>query len=277
MAEVSDSFPKSVDSQIAFLNDEWRHRDTVPRIYSRQSRHANTSRHDVSIHNGRIRHEAGDLDLDGSGFVLVDHESAVTDFRNKEVVLQQYFPEMRELILELTGAHDAFSFPFYQVRSREPEHFFDAYSLYMHCDYSPDTWSRFAQSIIRNSGREQHYPSSEWDFAWYNLWRPVGHTVEKDPLVVMDASTVDRDDIVNYQAAKEEVKAQAALPLFNEDQRYYYIPGMRTNEVLVLKQLDSRADKALVCPHTSFADPTAPADAQDRESIDIRFMCVFPK
>jgi hypothetical protein len=270
-------FPDSVESQIAFLNDEWRASDDVPRIYSRQSRHANTSRRDVTIHNGRIRHEAGDLDLDGSGFVLVDHESAVTDFRNKDVVLQQYFPEMRDLILELTGAQDAISFPFYQVRSKQPEHFFDAYSLYMHCDFSPDTLSQFAQSIVRNSGRELDYPSSRWDFALYNLWRPVGGVVEKDPLVVTDASTVDRHDIINYQAAKEQAKAQAALPFFNERQRYYYIPGMRTDEVLVFKQLDSRLDKSLVCPHTSFVDPTTQIDAQDRESIDIRFMCVFPK
>ena len=80
-----------------------------------------------------------------------------------------------------------------------------------------------------------------------------------------------------YGTDEEGDKAQAAVPLFNEEQRYCYLPNMKTDEVLVLKQLDSRSDKSLVCPHTSFIDPSAPADAAERESIDIRFMCVFPK
>ena len=269
-------FPDYVESQVAFINDEWRDRDESPRIYSRESRRANTSRREVTIHNARMRDEAGDLDLDESGFVLIKHETEVVDFRNKEVVLNEYIPEMRELILQHSGAHDAFSFPFYQVRSKEPEHFFDAYSLYMHCDFSPDTWRKFAQSIVKDSGSGKAYPSEAWDFAIYNLWRPVGGMVQQDPLVLIDASTVDRDDILNYRAVKYG-RGQAALPLFNAQQRYYYIPGMQTDEVLIFKQLDSRADKSLVCPHTSFVDPTAPVDAVARESIDIRIMCVYPR
>ena len=52
---------------------------------------------------------------------------------------------------------------------------------------------------------------------------------------------------------------------------------MNPDEVLVFKQLDSRIEKSLVCPHTSFIDPNAAPDAAERQSIDIRFMCVFPK
>jgi len=271
-----NEYPDYVKSQIAFINDEWRDRDESPRIYSRESRRANTSRREVTIHNARLRDEFGDLDLDECGFVLVKHVTGVTDFRDKEVVLGDYFAEMRALILDLTGAHDAFSFPFYQVRSKEPEHFFDAYSLYMHCDFSPDTWLKFAQSIVKDSGRGKEYPPEEWDFAFYNLWRPVGGTVQQNPLVLIDASTVERDDIINYQAVKNG-RGQAALPLFNDRQRYYYVPRMQTDEVLIFKQLDSRTDKSLVCPHTSFVDPTAPADAVARESIDVRFMCVYPR
>ena len=272
-----NQFLESVESQVAFINDEWRHSAEPPRIYSGESRRANTSLRDVVIHNARIRDEAGDLDLDVSGFVLVKHETGVRDFRDKKTVQTQYFTQMRDLVLEQTGAHDALVFPFYQVRSNDPKHFFDAYSLYMHCDFSPDTWDQFAQSIVRDSGGDENYAPGEWDFAFYNMWRPIGQAVEKDPLVLIDANTVERTDIINYAPVAKGHKAQAAVPLFNSSQRFYYVPGMQTDEVLIFKQLDSRPDKSLVCPHTSFIDPTAPHNALARESIDIRFMCVFAK
>ena len=266
--------PLFVESQISFLNEEWRHLEEVPRIYSRSSRLENTSMHDVAIHNARLR---DDLDLDGPGFVLVEHDSSVRDFRNKQTVMDVYFPEMKALILELTGAEAAYPVQFYQVRSHDPEHFFDAYSLYMHCDFSPSSWPKLGQSMIKSVDETCQYDESEWDFALYNLWRPVGGEVQKDPLVLIDASTVDREDIVDYSAVKDNDKARAAVPLYNPNQKYFYVPNMQTSEVLVFKQMDSRADLALVCPHTSFTDPTSQPDAKERESIDIRFVCVFPK
>ncbi len=269
--------PAFIESQIAFLNDEWRDRAEIPRIYSKASRLANTSRRDVTIHNARLRDAAGDLDLDGSGFVIAKHATSVTDFRMKHVVVDDYFPEMRELILQMTGAADAFPVQFYQVRSRNPEHFFDAFSLYMHCDFSPNGWPRLAQHMIRSAGEKRAYNADEWEFSLYNLWRPVGCEVQKDPLVVMDASSLDRRDIVDYSAVKDSDTALAAVPMYSVNQRCYYVPKMQVDEVLVFKQMDTRSGKALVCPHTSFHDPTAAPDAKDRESIDIRMVCVFPK
>ena len=269
--------PASVESEVAFLNAEWRERRDIPQIYSRQSRLDNTAPHKVMIHNARPRHAAGDLDLDDSGFILVEHESQVTDFHDKQQVADIYFAEMRDLILAETGAADAFGVEFYQVRSAEPEHFFDAYSLYMHCDFSPNGWTKLARHFIRAAGSEVEYLDQEWDFALYNLWRPVGGPVERDPLVLIDASTVARSDILEYSPIKGRDDGRAAVPLYNPNQSLYYVPHMQLNEVLVFKQMDSRPGRALVCPHTSFQDPTAKPDARVRESIDIRMVCVFPK
>jgi hypothetical protein len=271
------ALPNYVESEIAFIGDEWRDASSIPRIYSKTSRLANTRRRVVKIHNARSRHSEGALDLDVSGFVLLEHQTSVTNFTSKDVVLGDYFPEMRELLKQATGAYDALPFPFYQVRSKSPQHFFDAYSLYIHCDYSPDGLDKLAHHIIKENAAEKRYPATEWDYAFYNLWRPIAATVQKDPLVVMDASTLERNDIINYHPMSEGQKGLAAVPLFNPQQRFYYLPQMRIDEVLVLKQLDTRLGNALVAPHTSFQDPTAVAGARERQSIDIRFMCIFPK
>ena len=99
----------------------------------------------------------------------------------------------------------------------------------------------------------------------------------ENPLVVIDASTLEREDFIHYLPMAERDYPVVSLPVYNDRQRFYYVPRMRPDEVLIVKQLDTRPDRAVVCPHTSFVDPTSAPDAPDRTSIDIRFVCVFPK
>ena len=58
---------------------------------------------------------------------------------------------------------------------------------------------------------------------------------------------------------------------YNPAHRWFYIPEMRTDEVLLLKCYDSELDgRARFLPHTAFIDPTTPSDAPPRESIELR-------
>ena len=58
---------------------------------------------------------------------------------------------------------------------------------------------------------------------------------------------------------------------YNPNHRWYYIPEMRADEALLLKCYDSATDgRTRFGPHTAFTDPTTPADAAPRESIELR-------
>jgi hypothetical protein len=62
---------------------------------------------------------------------------------------------------------------------------------------------------------------------------------------------------------------------YNPNHRWYYIPEMRTDEALLLKCYDSATDgRTRFGPHTAFIDPTTPADAPLRESIELRTLGV---
>ncbi len=64
---------------------------------------------------------------------------------------------------------------------------------------------------------------------------------------------------------------------YSPNHRWYYIPEMRTDEALLLKCYDSATDgRTRFGPHTAFTDPTTPADAAPRESIELRTL-VFHK
>ena len=259
-------------AQVGYLNAEWKHRSERPRILSGETRRANTSLHDVEVRDARPLHRDGTLGLDTNGFILAEHQSEVTDFSDAEQVRQVYAAEMSELLQGLTGADEVFLFPFAPLRNEAPDHFLGAYSLYMHCDYAERTRDRMTRALLRRCGSPLAETAEGWEFAWYNLWRPVDWEVQSQPLTIVDAETVDSDDVVEYHPAEGSI---ASLPVFNEQQRLYYFPGMQTNEVAIFKQLDSRPDHARTCPHTSFADPDSPPDALPRRSLELRLMCAF--
>ena len=64
--------------------------------------------------------------------------------------------------------------------------------------------------------------------------------------------------------------------LYNPDHRWYYFPKMRADEAVLIKCFDSATDgRARFSLHTGFDDPTTPADAPPRESIETRALLFF--
>jgi hypothetical protein len=53
------------------------------------------------------------------------------------------------------------------------------------------------------------------------------------------------------------------------------VPAMREDETVLIKCYDSERDVARFVAHTAFEDPTTPADAPPRESIEIRTVAFF--
>ena len=64
--------------------------------------------------------------------------------------------------------------------------------------------------------------------------------------------------------------------LYNPDHRWFYVPEMRADEAMLLKCYDSMRDgRARFTAHSAFNDPTSPADAPERESIEVRTLAFF--
>ena len=63
---------------------------------------------------------------------------------------------------------------------------------------------------------------------------------------------------------------------FDRAHRWLYFPRMEASEVLLLKCFDSARDgRARFTAHSAFDDPNTPADAQARESIEVRTLAFF--
>ena len=110
-----------------------------------------------------------------------------------------------------------------------------------------------------------------------NLWRPITSPVVDAPLAMCDAGSVTPKDLVASELVYRDRRGETYNLVYNPGQRWFYVPEMRADEVLLIKCLDLRDDGAVsrFAPHTAFTDPTAPADAPPRESIELRSFLIF--
>lgn len=104
-----------------------------------------------------------------------------------------------------------------------------------------------------------------------NLWRPIRGPLRDAPLAVCDAQTVKPEQLIPSDLIYPHRIGETYSVRFHPEHRWFYASGMNVDEVLLLKCYDSATDgRARFAPHTAFTDPTTPANAAPRESIELR-------
>ena len=225
--------------------------------------------HEVTIRDMRPLKDR--LSFDRNGFVLVNQTSACRDFYDAEQVERVYVPEIQELVRRLTGADKTIAFGV-MTRTNDPkaaEGNLPAFGA--HVDYGDRTVRDQAKLAL---GEQEAGKWLRGRYMLINVWRPI-KVVESAPFALCDASTIAPEDLCD-----SEVRGGLGDPnrptlyghaiAFNENQRWYYIPQQRPDEVLVFKLFDSKRDAVQWTAHSAFAHPGIPDDAPPRESIELR-------
>ena len=216
------------------------------------------------------------ISLDREGFALVRQRSAVRDFYNDEEVKSTYYPEAERLIKEATGASRVFIFDHtrrLRVRGaddrapgtpRQP-------AARVHVDHTAKSGPQRVRDLIPDEADEL----LKGRVQIINLWRPIRGPLQDAPLAVCDAQTVKFDELVGSDLVYPNRVGETYSVKYNPEHRWFYVPEMTADEILLLKCFDSQTDgRARFAPHTAFVDPTMPANAAPRESIELR-MLVF--
>src|SRR5262249_45132829 len=113
-------------------------------------------------------------------------------------------------------------------------------------------------------------------FAIINVWRPIRGPVQDSPLAVSDARSVARKDLVATDLIYPQRTGEIYYVHYNPAHKWFYAPAMRSDEVMLIKCYDSLEDgRARFVPHSAFADPTTPAGAAPRQSIELRTLAFF--
>jgi hypothetical protein len=226
--------------------------------------------HTLAIHDARPL--ASEISLDREGFAVLHQQSAVRDFWDEDEVRRVYYPEVQRVLAEVTGASKVFIFDHTLRRrvkgavdwSREAPR---QPATRVHVDHTADSgpqrvrdfFGDEAEALLRGRGQV------------INLWRPIRGPLRDAPLAVCDVESVAPGDLVASDLVYQHRVGEIYGVTFNPSHRWFYVPQMQPDEALLLKCFDSATDgRARFAPHTAFEDPTTPADAPPRESIEIR-------
>jgi hypothetical protein len=227
--------------------------------------------HSVVIRNGR----KFETSLDGEGFLMAWHETAVTDFFNQSQIRDVYYREMIDLIKTQSGAKRVVVFDHTlrtaddadraarKIREVVPR---------VHNDYTE--WS--GPQRVRDLLPDEAETLLKGHFAIIQVWRPIRYSVETFPLAMCDAMSISPDDLIVTERRHPDRIGQTYSIGYNPDHRWFWFPLQRREEAIVFKVYDSLKDgRARWSAHTAFDDPTAPPNARPRESIEIRTLAFF--
>jgi hypothetical protein len=229
--------------------------------------------HPVTIRNARL-HD-GEFTLDRDGFAFVRHDTKMRDFFDEEEIRRVYYPEMEALIKANSGAKRVVVFD-HTLRTADTglreERKIREVVRRVHNDYTEWSGPQRVRDLLPNEADDL----LKRRFAIVQVWRPIRHPVETDPLAICDARSISADDFVISERRYPNRIGQTYAITYNPAHRWYWLPRMRRDEALVFKVYDSAKDgRARWSAHTAFDDPTSPAHARPRESIEIRTLAFF--
>lgn len=233
----------------------------------------------VTFHDARGWAEPPSLFREG--VTLAPHVTRVTDFGDPDEVRRVYARELEELIRSVTGAARVVGFPF--ANRRFSPRYADYNSgdnsqpaYFPHVDVTPATSHGLVDTFM--APREDLAPGQV--LVGYNVWRVLSPPPQDMPLAVCDARTVAAGDLVAadgvYDAGPEPwPTAEAYLVRANPAHRWIYFSDMRPAEALIFRAYGNEPSSIPGCPHVAFTDPTCPADAEARISVEARAYAVF--
>ncbi|ORY01748.1 hypothetical protein BCR34DRAFT_91109 [Clohesyomyces aquaticus] len=240
----------------------------------------------VTIRDVRGLEQNFELDKNGFQFVQLPNKERSTE--NDATIIREYYPEITELVKNMTSATTAHVFNHVLRQHSLPSEkgipdargrWQDIPSGHPHVDYCG------ISSLIEGTKKEISLPPeirTRYDtcsrFAYLGVWRPLKPLV-KDPLTVADATTVpDEDYQLRARVFKSGVKSgNYVMSHAKEEQQHdwYWMSDMQPNEVVVFKGYDTEQNlPGWRCPHTAFVLPGT-EDLPPRESIEMRVVCFW--
>lgn len=259
---------------------------------------------EVVVNNARL-FPGDSATLWTQGFELCESPTVLghADFYTEQSVIKDYYHECCELVRRATGATVVGAFD-HNLRSASGNqsgkqlkggNAVQGPATVVHADYTvtsaPDRLQQLGLPLKINDtmrkvlGDKPMFTSEMVEaglknrFMIVNVWRNICDTpVEVFPLAVCDARTATKEDLCVFEIHYEDRIGENYFAAHSPRHQWHYYPKMRREEALLIKCWDSRSDAAeggAFSLHTAFVDPTSPQGVPDRESIEVRCMCVF--
>ncbi|MFT5505234.1 MAG: hypothetical protein ACI845_000200 [Gammaproteobacteria bacterium] len=232
---------------------------------------------DIVVENGRLNNgqeEIREFGMNACGVNLIEHQTAVNNFLDKDQTDTTYTTEIDALLKAITGCYRTHIFDL-TVRASDPElreikQVREA-SLLVHNDYT----ARSGFTCLHESLKEEAEALAEGRFQIINVWRPLVNPVENFPLAFCDKRSIDPEDLIDTIRKGPTHEGEIILAVHNPAQRWFYYPEMNPDEVLLFKTFDSISLGGEPCSFHSAIEIPGAEDAPPRESVEIRALVFY--
>jgi hypothetical protein len=222
--------------------------------------------HAMPIADARGRE--AEFTLERNGFALLRQPSVERDFNDEAAITGAYYDECAAIVRQATGAGRVLVFDHTSRGPNQPRE----PVMRVHNDYT----EKSAPQRVRDLLPGEAAALLGHRYVFINVWRPIGHTVIDTPLALCDAASFTEDDLIMTDLIYEDRVGEIASVRHSPKHRWVFFSHMTPDEVVLIKCHDTARDgRARLSFHSAFADPTAPADAQPRQSIEIRTVAFF--
>jgi hypothetical protein len=213
------------------------------------------------------------LTLDLNGFEMISHRSTLSDwqsFQDPERVKAIDYPEVVTALKTHTGADKVVIFD-HTLRDSSVEAGRAKLREAVRRVHDDQTLDSAPRRVARHLEPAEAAWRLQRRFAILNFWRPVGYRVQKTPLAICDARTIEPADLIPSDLVYADWTGETYSIAFNPRHRWYWYPRQTPSEATLLKIYDSATDgRARLTAHTAFDDPTSAPDAPPRLSIEVR-------
>ncbi|MDZ8094598.1 MAG: CmcJ/NvfI family oxidoreductase [Nostoc sp. DedQUE05] len=236
--------------------------------------------HKLPIYNARSISE--NISLDREGFAFTGHNTNVRNFYDEDEVRRVYYLEAEQLLKEVTGATKVIIFD-HTLRnagnSKPGENNIKEPAKRVHNDFTAKSGYTRARLELAAQGIDNDDIETllKQRFAIINVWRAIAQPIQESPLALCDAQSIAPTDLVAGDLVYRDRVGETYGVTYNSQHKWFYFPQMHRNEAVFIKCFDSAEDGyARFAAHTAFEDPTSPANAPPRESIELRTLVFYP-
>jgi hypothetical protein len=215
--------------------------------------------------------------VDREGFELKPFPAVFDGFDDNDAITEVFYPQVVDFVKRNTGANRVVIFD-HTLRKRLPADLAQQTTvnrpavLLVHSDYTVASGPQRVRDLLPNEADTL----LQRRVAFYNVWKSLHDVVEELPLAMCDATSQAEGDMLRMDLKYRERTGEIYVMRHSPAHRWVYFPQMRGDQALLLKTYDSAVDgRARFVGHSAFEDPTTPANARRRESIEVRTMAYF--
>ena len=245
--------------------------------------------HEVTIHD--VRPHLDSFTMEETGFAFVKHRSDVAEdpilfegslksrHFSEDGIDAEYAKELCVFIKEMTGARDVFprlGGLVMRTSMRAETKGWAGPADFVHLDFAPQAMQGWLDKTLAAQNRELQ-PYSRIQL--FQAWRCVSPGPQDSTLAICDGGSVPSSDgvVVDSITGPVEIPGNrwdSRMCRFRGSHRWYYMPDMEPDDLILFKGYDSAMPDAMNAMHSAFSNPLGQTGIP-RRSIEARIFVVY--